>query len=136
MDRSRQSPAEFLAQVLNRRGGPDDLPYSSEAVWTIRQHLLDTVQVLHCHFELHQHQRLGDEHRALNKAVNLAKVTLNAEQDFPTLTLKVQKYTHTDGRTVPLLMADGTLPMYYQVCSCFRKAPSVLSASLASLLFT
>lgn len=36
-------------------------------------------------------------------------------QDFPTLTLKVQKYTHTNGRTVPLLMAAGTLPMYYQV---------------------
>ncbi len=38
-------------------------------------------------------------------------------QDFPSLTLKVQKYTHTDGTTVPLLMADGTLPMYYQVGS-------------------
>ena len=36
-------------------------------------------------------------------------------QDFPSLILKVQKYTHTDGRTVPLLMAEGTLPMYYQV---------------------
>ena len=52
MDRSRQSPTEFLAQVLNRRGGPDDLPYSNEAVWTIRQHLLDTVQVLDRRFEL------------------------------------------------------------------------------------
>lgn len=39
-------------------------------------------------------------------------------QDFPSLTLKTQKYTHTDGRTVPLLMADGTLPMYYQVQQC------------------
>lgn len=37
-------------------------------------------------------------------------------QDFPSLILKVQKYTHTDGRTVPLLMAEGTLPMFYQVC--------------------
>ena len=40
---------------------------------------------------------------------------ISCVQDFPTLTLKVQKYTHTNGRTVPLLMADGTLPMYYQV---------------------
>ncbi|KAL0026775.1 hypothetical protein WJX77_000858 [Trebouxia sp. C0004] len=78
MTRPRQPPSEFLAQVLTRRGTPDDLPYTNEAVWLIRQHLLDAVQ------------------------------------DFPSLTLKVQKYTHTDGTTVPLLMADGTLPMYYQ----------------------
>lgn len=78
MARPRQPPSEFLAQVLTRRGTPDDLPYTNEAVWIIRQHLLDAVQ------------------------------------DFPSLTLKVQKYTHTDGTTVPLLMADGTLPMYYQ----------------------
>lgn len=74
----RHPASEFLAQVLTRKGTPDDLPYTNEAVWTIRQHLLDAVQ------------------------------------DFPSLTLKTQKYTHTDGRTVPLLMADGTLPMYYQ----------------------
>ena len=38
-----------------------------------------------------------------------------ATQDFPTLLLKLQQYTHTNGNTVPLLMAEGTLPMYYQV---------------------
>ncbi len=38
-------------------------------------------------------------------------------QEFPTLVLKQQQYTHTNGSTVQLLMADGTLPMYYQVCS-------------------
>ena len=31
--------------------------------------------------------------------------------------LKQQQYTHTNGSTVQLLMADGTLPMYYQVRS-------------------
>ena len=36
-------------------------------------------------------------------------------QDFPTLLLKLQQYTHTNGNTVSLLMAEGTLPMYYQV---------------------
>lgn len=36
-------------------------------------------------------------------------------QEFPTLILKKQQYTHTNGSTVQLLMADGTLPMYYQV---------------------
>lgn len=33
---------------------------------------------------------------------------------FPTLTLKVQNYTHTNGRVIPLFVADGTLPMFYQ----------------------
>lgn len=42
--------------------------------------------------------------------------TLTLVQDFPTLVLKQQQYTHTNGSTVQLLMADGTLPMYYQVC--------------------
>jgi len=37
-------------------------------------------------------------------------------QEFPTLVLKQQQYTHTNGSSVQLLMADGTLPMYYQVC--------------------
>ena len=45
MARPRQPPSEFLAQVLTRRGTPDDLPYTNEAVWIIRQHLLDAVQV-------------------------------------------------------------------------------------------
>ena len=40
-----------------------------------------------------------------------------APQDFPTLTLKMQQYTHTNGKAVPLLLAEGTLPMYYQVPS-------------------
>lgn len=57
-------------------------------------------------------------------------------QDFPSLLLKVQKYTHTDGRTVPLLMAEGTLPMYYQVClelrhSCARFATNLFRKLLA-----
>lgn len=46
MSRPRQPPSEFLAQVLTRRGSPDDLPYPNEAVWIIRQHVLDAVQVL------------------------------------------------------------------------------------------
>ncbi len=45
MTMPRQPPSEFLAQVLTRRGTPDDLPYTNEAVWIIRQHLLDAVQV-------------------------------------------------------------------------------------------
>ena len=45
MTMPRQPPSESLAQVLTRRGTPDDLPYTNEAVWIIRQHLLDAVQV-------------------------------------------------------------------------------------------
>lgn len=45
MSRPRQPPSEFLAQAFTRRGSPDDLPYSGNAVWTIRQHALDAVQV-------------------------------------------------------------------------------------------
>ena len=37
-------------------------------------------------------------------------------QDFPSLILRSQQYTHTNGAQVPLLMAEGTIPMYYQVC--------------------
>jgi len=36
-----------------------------------------------------------------------------APQEFPTLVLKVDGYTYPDGRTVQLLVADGTLPVYY-----------------------
>ena len=36
-------------------------------------------------------------------------------QDFPSLILRSQQYTHTNGAVVPLLMAEGTVPMYYQV---------------------
>ncbi|BDA41500.1 Tumor susceptibility gene 101 protein [Coccomyxa sp. Obi] len=39
---------------------------------------------------------------------------LDLVSEFPTLILKKQPYTHTNGSTVQLLMADGTLPMYYQ----------------------
>ena len=38
-------------------------------------------------------------------------------QDFPTLVLKLQQYTHTTGKALPLLLAEGTLPMYYQACA-------------------
>ena len=46
MTRHHQPPSEILAQILTRRGGAEDLPYQNEAVWTIRQHILDAVQVL------------------------------------------------------------------------------------------
>jgi hypothetical protein len=36
-------------------------------------------------------------------------------QEFPTLVLKVDAYTYPDGRTVQLLKADGTLPVFYLV---------------------
>ena len=36
-------------------------------------------------------------------------------QDFPSLILRSQQYTHTNGAVVPLLMAEGTVPLYYQV---------------------
>lgn len=35
-------------------------------------------------------------------------------QDFPGLQVKTAMFTHNDGRTVNLLQADGTIPMYYQ----------------------
>ncbi|CAM6091122.1 unnamed protein product [Calypogeia fissa] len=35
-------------------------------------------------------------------------------QDFPGLQVKTANFTHNDGRTVNLLQADGTIPMYYQ----------------------
>ena len=34
-------------------------------------------------------------------------------QEFPTLVLKVDAYTHPNGRTSDLLVATGTLPVYY-----------------------
>ncbi|KAK9787367.1 hypothetical protein WJX73_002163 [Symbiochloris irregularis] len=34
-------------------------------------------------------------------------------QEFPTLRVQTQHYTHTNGSVVELLMAEGTLPMYY-----------------------
>ena len=40
-------------------------------------------------------------------------------QDFPSLILRSQQYTHTNGAQVPLLMAEGTIPMYYQVHAPF-----------------
>ena len=39
--------------------------------------------------------------------------TETKKQEFPTLVLKIEDYTYPDGRTVPLLVADGTLPVYY-----------------------
>ncbi|BBN20228.1 ESCRT-I complex subunit TSG101 [Marchantia polymorpha subsp. ruderalis] len=35
-------------------------------------------------------------------------------QDFPGLQVKTANFTHNDGRTVNLLQADGTIPMYFQ----------------------
>ncbi|KAK9813095.1 hypothetical protein WJX72_008931 [[Myrmecia] bisecta] len=78
MARAQASAVEFLTQVLSKRGTAEELPYTEDVKWTVRQHLLD----------LHQ--------------------------EFPTLMIKVQTYTHTNGRSVPLLMVEGTLPMYYQ----------------------
>ncbi|GAB4822413.1 hypothetical protein N2152v2_009459 [Parachlorella kessleri] len=34
--------------------------------------------------------------------------------DIPSLTVKQQLYTHYDGRSARLLVAEGTIPMYYQ----------------------
>lgn len=36
-------------------------------------------------------------------------------QDFPTLLVKADDYTHSDGHTLKLLQIEGTLPMWYQV---------------------
>ena len=133
MSRTRQPPSEFLAQVLTHRGSPDDLPYPNEAVWIIRQHVLDAVQVLRSAIQLVvcstiQPCRLDPRCNSLTRCCEI--------QDFPSLNLKVQKYTYTDGKTVPLLMAEGTLPMYYQVClsaiaplahsSCYQFAPHMV----------
>ena len=35
-------------------------------------------------------------------------------QDLPTLQVKAREYTHSDGRSATLLVAEGTVPMYYQ----------------------
>jgi UEV domain len=47
-------------------------------------------------------------------------------QDFPTLKLSTDLYTHPNGRTQMLLKLAGTLPMYYQVR---KAAPPQLEAS-------
>lgn len=39
---------------------------------------------------------------------------LTVIQDFPGLQVKTANFTHNDGRTVNLLQAEGTIPMYYQ----------------------
>ena len=36
-------------------------------------------------------------------------------QEFPSLTLKKDTYTHVTGKQAQLLLAEGTLPMYYSV---------------------
>ena len=48
-------------------------------------------------------------------------------QDFPSLILRSQQYTHTNGAVVPLLMAEGTIPMYYQVLFPAQQHASKLS---------
>lgn len=37
----------------------------------------------------------------------------STSQEFPTLVLKVDAYTYPNGRTADLLVASGTLPVYY-----------------------
>ncbi|EIE25211.1 tumor susceptibility protein [Coccomyxa subellipsoidea C-169] len=64
-------------------------------------------------------QVLGDQGQTRLPYNNDAKFAvrqhlLDLVSEFPTLVLKQQQYTHTNGSTVQLLMADGTLPMYYQ----------------------
>lgn len=39
---------------------------------------------------------------------------VNLLQEFPSLQAKTAMFTHNDGKTVNLLQADGTIPMYYQ----------------------
>ncbi|KAJ7284248.1 hypothetical protein O6H91_16G050800 [Diphasiastrum complanatum] len=39
---------------------------------------------------------------------------LTVIQEFPGLQVKTAIFTHNDGRTLNLLQADGTIPMYYQ----------------------
>ncbi len=49
--------------------------------------------------------------------MDLLRLAVTWLQDFPSLILRSQQYTHTNGAQVPLLMAEGTIPMYYQVCA-------------------
>ncbi|KAL4433713.1 hypothetical protein ABPG75_000154 [Micractinium tetrahymenae] len=39
---------------------------------------------------------------------------LDLVMDLPSLHIKTREYTHIDGRTLELLLAEGTVPMYYQ----------------------
>ncbi|KAL3690517.1 hypothetical protein R1sor_016826 [Riccia sorocarpa] len=45
---------------------------------------------------------------------NIRQHLLTLLQDFPGLQVKTANFTHNDGRTVNLLQADGTIPMYFQ----------------------
>ena len=50
-------------------------------------------------------------------------------QEFPSLTLKKETYTHVTGKQAQLLLAEGTLPMYYSV-----RGPRLLLTCCEALL--
>ncbi len=50
-------------------------------------------------------------------------------QEFPSLTLKKDTYTHVNGTNAVLLLAEGTLPMYYAVRSPRSRARTGACAS-------
>ena len=66
-------------------------------------------------FTLHIRPRSRDGNLLSGLCIHLLRLAEIWLQDFPSLILRSQQYTHTNGAQVPLLMAEGTIPMYYQV---------------------
>ena len=104
------TPGAWLDAVLAMRG--DRAPaYPPPARGAVRRHLADLVAVR----EERQWAVGGaapDAGAGRHAATPPPSLPL---QEFPTLVLKLDTYTYPDGRAVPLLVAEGTLPVYYLV---------------------
>lgn len=83
------STAEWLDQSLHSPINGTELAYDADVKWTVRQHLLDLVSVT-CQVP---------SLRTTGSRISLGKFeAILCLQAFPTLTLKVQTYTHNTGR--------------------------------------
>ena len=110
------STAEWLDQCLHGRGSNPELPYEGDVKWTVRQHLLDLVAVsqlfggtsiVHAvaasivtETRLSRVPAIRSFRATLQLGIRSTKYVMLASllQAFPTLTFKVQNYTHTNGR--------------------------------------
>ena len=108
IEQGAMSAAEYLAHALPPQGSTD-LPYKPEQRWTVRQHILDLIEVCHaCHMEQRplplpleafcSPAATSTPAPPAGFSILAVLVTMDWMQEFPTLMPRKQLYTHHDGR--------------------------------------